>query len=120
MVNILGPAILDYAINGRIQVSPGNRDPDAAPHGAFRCKGDDAWCAIAVFTDEEWRAFCRAIGDPEWTKDARFATPRSRKENEDELDKRVEEWTSIRTTGDAMQTLQKAGMPAGPCRPLLM
>jgi len=105
--------------------------PDAAPHGAYRCKGEerdcvyitaygltpgrknDRWCVIAVFNDEEWRAFCCVIGDPPWTKDTRFATLAGRKENEEELDRLVEEWTRERSPEEVMLLMQRAGVPAG-------
>ena len=32
----------------------GNRIPGAAPHGAFRCSGDDSWIAIAAVDAAEW------------------------------------------------------------------
>ena len=52
------PAILDYTVNRRVETRDGNKCPYAAPHGVYRCKGDDRWCAIAVFSDSEWKAFC--------------------------------------------------------------
>jgi benzylsuccinate CoA-transferase BbsF subunit len=64
-VQHLAPAILDYTVNGREGGRIGNHHPYASPHGAYRCQGDDRWCAIAVFTDEEWKAFCEVIGDPQ-------------------------------------------------------
>jgi crotonobetainyl-CoA:carnitine CoA-transferase CaiB-like acyl-CoA transferase len=112
-VSVVGTALMDYAVNGRIQTSQGNRLPYAAPHGAFRCQGDDRWCAIAVFTDDQWRAFCQAIGDPQWCHEERFATLQGRKENDDDLERLVEGWTSTRTAEQVMETLQAAGVPAG-------
>jgi benzylsuccinate CoA-transferase BbsF subunit len=112
-VTFLGPAILDYAVNGRILGRSGNRDPYAAPHGAYPCSGLDRWVTIAVFTDEEWRAFCQVIGNPEWTKDPRFATILARKENEDELDRLIGEWTKDYTAEQIMAMMQDAGVPAG-------
>ena len=63
-VQHLVPAMLDYTANGNQGGRNGNRHPQAAPHGAYRCRGEDRWCAIAVFTEEEWRAFGRVIGRP--------------------------------------------------------
>ena len=80
LVHFLGPAVLDFTVNGRIQPPVGSRDPYAAPHNAFRCRGDDRWCVIAVFTDEEWQGFCRVLGNPEWTKSPKFATLSARKD----------------------------------------
>ena len=126
-------AILDYTVNGRIQTGMNNRLPYAAPHGVYRCRGEDRevdycampdsepmrrkkderWCAIAVFTDEEWEAFCGAIGSPPWTKEERFATFAGRKDNEDELDRLIGEWTRDKSPEEVMILLQQAGVAAG-------
>ncbi len=108
-----GTAILEYTTNKRLQPRLGNRLPYAAPHGAYRCKGDDRWCVIAIFSDEEWEAFCHVIGDPPWSKEERFATILGRKKNEDELDRLVEEWTMEREAEEVMMSLQQAGVAAG-------
>jgi benzylsuccinate CoA-transferase BbsF subunit len=112
-IHFLSPAILDYNINGRIATRIGNRDPYAAPHGAYRCHGEDRWCVIAVTRDEEWHAFCRVIGNPDWAKERSFATLMARKENEDELDRLVEEWTINHSPEEVMNLMQAAGVPAG-------
>ena len=54
----------------------GNRSPykPAAPHGAYRCAGDDRWIAIACFDDEEWAALLRVSGLGELGRDRRFGT----------------------------------------------
>ena len=39
----------------------GNASPRYAPHGAWRCAGDDEWISIAVRTDAEWRALCDLV-----------------------------------------------------------
>lgn len=109
----IAPALLDWQANARLQTRTGNRIPYAAPHGVFPCIGDDRWCAIAVFTDEEWKAFCHVIGDSTWTKKPRFATLNLRKENEDELEALVVEWTKGHSAEEVMHMMQAAGVPAG-------
>ncbi len=110
----LAPPIMDYMINGRVLGRLGNSSAYAAPHGVYRCKGEgEKWCAIAVYTDEEWRNFCDVIGNPEWTRDSEFATFMGRKENENELNGFVEEWTVTYTSQQVMRKMQKAGVPAG-------
>ncbi len=111
-VSPLFTALMDYTVNGRVRERSGNRHPQAAPHGAFRCQGEDRWCVIAVFTDDEWQALGKVIGG-EWCRDPRFATLEGRKAHEDELERRLEEWTSVRTAEEVMETLQAAGVPAG-------
>jgi benzylsuccinate CoA-transferase BbsF subunit len=112
-VHFMSPLILDYNVNGRVADRMGNRLAYAAPHGAYRCQGDDRWCAIAVFTDEEWASFCKVIGNPEWTDDPKFSTLVARKENEDELDRLVEDWTIHYAAEEVMNLMQKHGVPAG-------
>jgi len=109
----LSPAIMDYFNNGRVESANGNRSSYGAPHGAYRCKGDDRWCAIAVFSDGEWQAFCGVIGNPAWSGEERFATFALRKKNEDELDKLVEEWTCQYAVEEVMQRMQEVGIAAG-------
>jgi len=100
-------------VNGAVLNCPGNREPNAAPHGAYRCQGEDRWCVIAIYTDEEWKAFCQAIGNPQRIQDPKFATLLGRKKNEAELDSLVAQWTAGHSAEYVMDHLQRAGVPAG-------
>jgi benzylsuccinate CoA-transferase BbsF subunit len=112
-IQFLSPAVLDQAVNGRDVVRKGNSSPCAAPHGAYRCLGEERWCAIAVFNDSEWQGLCQAMGKEELILDPRFATLSDRRKNEFELDRFVEEWTIKSDAYEVMATLQAAGVPAG-------
>jgi len=112
-LNFIGPALLDYSVNGRIANRDGNRDPYQAPHGIYPCRGKDRWVAIAVATEEQWSAFCKAIGSPAWTAEQRFSTLEDRKAHEDELDRHIAEWTSDQDAEAVMTSLQAVGVPAG-------
>jgi benzylsuccinate CoA-transferase BbsF subunit len=105
--------MLDYAVNGRIAGRIGNHDPYMCPHNAYPCRGDDRWVVMVVRTDEEWQALCQVIGEPEWSQDPRFSTFLGRKENEDELDSLIGEWTRDYSPEQVMATMQAAGVPAG-------
>jgi benzylsuccinate CoA-transferase BbsF subunit len=112
-LQLLSPLLLDYSVNGVNAKAKGNSCDYAAPHGVFRCKGEDRWCAISVFTDDEWQAFCRAIGNPEWTQDIEFSTLLNRKKNEQRLNLLVENWTSQYEPEKVMYLLQQEGVAAG-------
>jgi len=112
-INFLAPAVLDYMVNGRIAARIGNRDPYMAPHGVFPCHGVDRWIAITITSEKEWQGFCRALGNPDWTKEPRFSTMLARKENEDDLEKLIGEWTQNYTSEQVMVLMQAAGVPAG-------
>jgi len=113
MSSLLGSAILDYTLNGNEVVPVGNSSSQAAPHNVYPCRGDDRWCAIAVFTDEEWWGFKRALSDPAWTEDKKFATLSGRLGNSEELDRLVTEWTVEHTAEEVMSLLQGHGVSAG-------
>lgn len=110
----MGETLLDYTMNKRLQEAIGNRDPSMAPHGCYRCQGNDKWVTIAVSSDEQWEAFCRVLGNPAWTKEEKFGNTLSRRVNQDELDKLVEEWTIKHEPYQVMHILQGVGVPAGP------
>ena len=112
-LHFMSPVLLDYSVNRRVAGKVGNRCSCAAPHGAYRCKGEDRWCAIAVRDDEQWQAFCHATGNQALMTDQRFATVLARKRNEDELDRLVTDWTAARTAEEVMELLQAAAVPAG-------
>lgn len=113
MIQFIAPAMLDYFANGHIQKRMGNRSSYACPHGVFPCEGEDRWCAIAVFDDTEWKGLCQVMQDPEWTRNAKFATLSSRKENEDELESLIGQWTIDYKAEDLVTKLQGTGVPSG-------
>lgn len=113
IVSHLGEAVVDYSMNQRVWKRAGNRHPSMAPHGCYRCKGDDKWVTIAVGSEEEWDNLCKAIGNPPWTKEDRFSSALSRWENQDELDKHIGEWSKEHEHIEAMHILQQAGVSAG-------
>ena len=67
---LTGTSILDWSANDREWRRYGNRSPykPAAPHGAYRCAGDDRWIAIACFTDAEWHALAQRRGTTDGSK----------------------------------------------------
>jgi benzylsuccinate CoA-transferase BbsF subunit len=113
----LSEAILTYAATGEALGRAGNRSRHAAPHGAFRCApkdgDDDRWVAIAVHDDADWQRLRRAMGDPPWAADARFATTDGRLAHVDVLEAHLTEWTRPRSAEDIMAMLQAAGVEAG-------
>ena len=105
---------MDYTMNGRVGRPMGNAHPTMAPHGCYRCQGEDSWVTIAVPSNEVWARFRRAIGDPAWAGEDRFADAASRWESQAELNPLIERWTIQRSPYEVMQALQNARVPAGP------
>ena len=120
IINSTGTAVLEYTATGRVRERMGNRSPNFAPQGVYRCQPiqvedgtDDRWCVISVTSDQEWESLCEVIGQPGLAADPRFATFPARKKHEDEIDTIISAWTKDGSAEDVMLQLQKAGVPAG-------
>jgi crotonobetainyl-CoA:carnitine CoA-transferase CaiB-like acyl-CoA transferase len=111
---LMGGPIMEYAMNKRMQPRRGNRHPSSAPHGVYRCKGDDQWVTITVSSEEEWKRFCDAIENSAWANESRFNDNASRLENHDDLDRLITEWTSQREKAEVTQVLQRSGVASVP------
>lgn len=110
---LLGESLLEYELNKEVRQPVGNRHRYYAPHGCYRCAGDDAWVTLSIRTQDEWQQFCDRVGHPEWLEDHRFTGSKSRIENSLELDELIESWTLHHTHYEVMNVLQEAGIPSG-------
>jgi benzylsuccinate CoA-transferase BbsF subunit len=111
-LHFLGPALLDYTANGRVQHAAGNTDPVMAPHGVYPATGEDRWVAIAVRDDVEWDALCTLLGRADLADDARLASAAGRARHAEEIDAGIAAWTREREPSVAETALQAAGVPA--------
>lgn len=112
-VALMGTAILEATATGEAPGRNGNRDVDGAPHNFYQCKGDDAWCAIAVFSDDQWTAL-QDVSGIDGLRDERFAHATGRREHAHIIDQLLEGWTRGRDKHEVAELLQGAGVPAGP------
>jgi benzylsuccinate CoA-transferase BbsF subunit len=110
----IGPTLLTLLNGAPPPVPAGNTSPTSAPYGCYPCRGgDDAWCAIAVRSDEEWTGLKQAMGRPAWADADDLRTARGRLARRAFLDACVAAWTRERTPREVMDTCQAHGVPAG-------
>ena len=112
-LHFLGPELLEAQVTGKNARRAGNESPDAAPHDAYPCLGEDQWCAIAVETDAQWRALRRALGDPDWARASALDTLAGRLAQRDSIDRELAAFTAKHAPHALMELLQAAGVPAG-------
>jgi crotonobetainyl-CoA:carnitine CoA-transferase CaiB-like acyl-CoA transferase len=74
----------------------------------------DGYVGALVYSDKQWRAFFKAIGDPEWSKDPMFASMRSRTENIRAVLSRLAEVMLTRTTEEWLALFREVHIPAMP------
>ncbi|MDP2328601.1 MAG: CoA transferase [Dehalococcoidia bacterium] len=108
----LGEQFVQAQIDGREPPRLGNAHPDVAPHGVYRCAGEDEWIAIAARDEAEWRAL-DAAASLGWARDPRFATLAARLEHRVALDEAIEAWTAGQEKRALTATLMAAAVPAG-------
>jgi len=111
---LIGDVLLTHIMTGRIPMRQGNRDETMAPHNCYPCRGQDNWISIAIGTDDEWQALCKAMGKPELARDERFSAARNRWGNQAALDQIISEWTRNQEACEVMGKLQEVGVAAAP------
>jgi crotonobetainyl-CoA:carnitine CoA-transferase CaiB-like acyl-CoA transferase len=107
----LAGSLFDYHASGKVLEREENRDPVAAPHNAYPCKGDDQWVALSCWSDAEFRALSRVAGQ-KWASDKRFRTAAARRKNLAALDAAIARWTKKQTVESVVDALQAAGLRA--------
>jgi benzylsuccinate CoA-transferase BbsF subunit len=110
--SLLGPKYLEYTVNKREPKPEGNRSLIAAPYGPYQCKGEDRWCVIAIYAEDEWQRFARLLEKSGLKADSKFATHLERVRHKEELDKWVTSWTLQYDAYEVMETLQSIGVCA--------
>ncbi|KQW22210.1 carnitine dehydratase [Afipia sp. Root123D2] len=116
MLPLVAPSILEQSATGTTGPRLGNRHPEYTPHGCFPCLGNDQWLTLAVRSDEEWQALCKAMRRPDLAADPALATADGRRNEEDRIEVAIRTWLADVRPDIAMMTLQGLGVPAGIAR----
>ncbi|MBI4200305.1 MAG: CoA transferase [Chloroflexi bacterium] len=117
-IQLISPILMDWLNNQQSAQRTGNWTPEAAPHNTYPCqvdktlRGDDRWVAIAALNDRHWQGLRRALGNPSWAHEERFATLLGRQRHLKELDALLAQWTRQRTPEEVEALLQREGVPA--------
>ncbi len=111
MSSMVGDAIMDFTLNGAVRTCDGNRHAEMAPHGVYPCRNGE-WLCIAVASDSQWQALADALGEPGLADQPSFRTLAQRKVHEEEIDRKVAQWTSGGDAAELAADLQQRGIAA--------
>lgn len=110
---IAAVGVVEHDATGETPGRLGNRSPLAAPQGVYRCRGEEAWLALSVTSDDQWGPLCRLLGRADWAEDPNLADRTGRAAAHDLLDEAIGTWAADRTVPEAVEALVAAGIPAG-------
>jgi benzylsuccinate CoA-transferase BbsF subunit len=111
-IHALGTTVLEWTANGHEAIRMGNRDPEAAPHGCYRCK-DGRYVVISCFTEKEWEGFRAALGRPDWCDLERMRRSWQRLNEQKEIDRHLGFWCAELSANQVMKLMQENGVPSG-------
>jgi crotonobetainyl-CoA:carnitine CoA-transferase CaiB-like acyl-CoA transferase len=109
---MIGAHLMEAAASGKNPEPSGNVSPSVAPHGCYRCLGEDRWCVIAAENEQQWTALAKVIGSG-MIDDPRFATHAKRLKNREALDALIGNWTQNKDAVAIRDELQSVGIPCG-------
>ncbi len=105
--------LIEQGVTGIGRVGTGNRVQTSAPSDVFATR--DGHILTHVVGNGLFRRWAKLMGDERrWTEDPRFRTDQSRGDHSEEILARMRAWCAERTTAEALDALEKAGIPAGP------
>jgi formyl-CoA transferase len=90
----------------------GNHHPTLEPMGMYETR--DGHVNLAAAWGRLWKTFCEVIGRNDLVRDPRFASAKARAQNRDALTREISDALRERTALEWVETLNAAGVPAGP------
>ncbi|WP_197520687.1 CoA transferase [Mycobacterium sp. E2479] len=99
--------------SGEVPRRAGHRKPNPYPFTVLPCR--DGRVCLAFLAGHQWRRLLDAMGQPEWSKDPRYADRRRNGElYADELDELVSGWLANYTKDELRAMSVQRGIPLGP------
>jgi crotonobetainyl-CoA:carnitine CoA-transferase CaiB-like acyl-CoA transferase len=106
------PALVEQQMIQVNRIPTMNRGQTSAPSDVFRTK--DGWIIAYAIGNPMFARWAKMLGEPDWLTDPRFKDDEARGDHGEMISKRVTEWTSQRTTEQALKEMEAAKIPAGP------
>src|ERR1700709_1685890 len=104
--------LIDQPVIAANRVPTGNLGQTAAPADIYRTR--DGWVLCQVTGQPLFVRWARLMGEDGWLTDPRFADDLKRGENGPVISERMARWCAGRASQEALDTLGKAMIPAGP------
>tara|TARA_B100002049_G_scaffold12820_1_gene9188 strand:+ start:1000 stop:2181 length:1182 start_codon:yes stop_codon:yes gene_type:complete len=110
-LSIANGTMIEQALLGVNRSGTGNRGQTSAPSDTFQTK--DGWILVQVVGNPLYERWARLMGEDSWLVDSKYSTDESRGLHAVDISTRMQEWTSSRTTAEAVKALEDARIPCG-------
>ncbi|MEI7784447.1 MAG: CoA transferase, partial [Betaproteobacteria bacterium] len=90
----------------------GNGHAAMAPHGVYRCRGDNRWISIAVGDDVQWQRLCACMNNEALAGDAALSQAEGRLAHGARIDAAIGQWTATQDALELTVQLQAGGVAA--------
>ncbi|OGL13909.1 MAG: hypothetical protein A3F92_16865 [Candidatus Rokubacteria bacterium RIFCSPLOWO2_12_FULL_71_22] len=113
LLSVLGPAVAEYALDGRVRIRHGNQSDNASPRGTYRTR-DGKWVALSASTPTSATALFKSLGLEAMLADPRFATNDARVAHNDLVDAALSRAIGARTLDEMLELFEKVDLTASP------
>lgn len=103
--------VIEYSLTGTVRPREGNRHREYA-QGVYPTGIVDEWVAISVRDDADWLAALDVIHRDDLRDHPRFATAEARRDNHDEFDEILANWTCAQPADEVVASFGRHGVPA--------
>ena len=110
-LSIANGTMIEQALLGVNRSGTGNRGQTSAPSDTFQTK--DGWILVQVVGNPLYERWARLMGEDSWLVASKYSTDESRGLHAVDISTRMQEWTSSRTTTEAVKALEDARIPCG-------
>ena len=110
-LSIANGTMIEQALLSVNRSGTGNRGQTSAPSDTFQTK--DGWILVQVVGNPLYERWARLMGEDSWLVDSKYSTDESRGLHAVDISTRMQEWTSSRTTTEAVKALEDARIPCG-------
>jgi len=111
--SLLEGVVPEFDGAGIIREPSGSTLTGIVPSNTYRC-GDGKLIVIGANTDSMFKRLAKLMEQPEMGDDPRFSDNAKRVEHQEEIDGRIAAWAAARPAAEALDSLDDAGVAAGP------
>ena len=99
--------VVEHSAYGTVLNRQGNKAPNASPQGLYKTSGNDAWLAISIQNNQQWKALTEQINPDLANYD--------REKDTEKIDEIIRAWAQTQDAETAAESLWNAAIPVAPC-----